>query len=399
MRRLAFFLAGSVICLALAHQESAQPRWWKGNTHTHTLWSDGDGAPEHVAAWYRDAGYNFLVLSDHNVLSVSERWVPIREQGPLTDERVQALVERFGAQQVALRESPEPAMRLRTLSEVKAALEEPGAFMLIQGEEITGKVHVNGINLTQQIPATKAGSTSATIQAYVDAVAADGEAGGRPTLAHLNHPNFTWAVSPSDVAPIRGALHFEVYNGHPAVHNPGDAEHASTEQLWDLCLALRLGTLGRELLFGVASDDTHAYFRQSADLANSGRGFVMVRSRELSADAIVAAMRRGDYYSSTGVLLEEVTVDEAGMTLRIDAQQGVAYRTEFIGTRLSEQVLGEVGEVLLSTAKNPARYTFAGDELYVRARVVSDAPMANPAPEDGVQLAWTQPVIPGGTSR
>ena len=44
-------------------------RWYKGNTHTHTTESDGDTPPEEVALWYRDHGYNFLVLSDHNVLT------------------------------------------------------------------------------------------------------------------------------------------------------------------------------------------------------------------------------------------------------------------------------------------------------------------------------------------
>lgn len=49
------------------------PRWWKGNLHTHTLWSDGDDFPEMVAEWYRTRGYNFLALSDHNVLSQGMR--------------------------------------------------------------------------------------------------------------------------------------------------------------------------------------------------------------------------------------------------------------------------------------------------------------------------------------
>ena len=35
-------------------------RWWKGNLHDHTLWSDGDDYPEMVAAWYKDHGYHFL---------------------------------------------------------------------------------------------------------------------------------------------------------------------------------------------------------------------------------------------------------------------------------------------------------------------------------------------------
>jgi len=42
--------------------------WVKGNTHTHTLESDGDSDPEVVARWYKEHGYDFLVISDHNVL-------------------------------------------------------------------------------------------------------------------------------------------------------------------------------------------------------------------------------------------------------------------------------------------------------------------------------------------
>src|SRR5687768_8897544 len=56
-----------------------QPRWWKGNLHTHTLWSDGDDFPEMVAEWYRTRDYNFLALSDHNVLSQGMRWMKAAE--------------------------------------------------------------------------------------------------------------------------------------------------------------------------------------------------------------------------------------------------------------------------------------------------------------------------------
>ena len=44
-------------------------RWYKGQTHTHTLESDGDSTPEEVTRWYHERGYHFLVLSDHNVLT------------------------------------------------------------------------------------------------------------------------------------------------------------------------------------------------------------------------------------------------------------------------------------------------------------------------------------------
>src|SRR5687767_12504574 len=43
--------------------------WYKGNTHTHTLNSDGDSTPDDVVRWYREHRYQFLVLSDHNFLT------------------------------------------------------------------------------------------------------------------------------------------------------------------------------------------------------------------------------------------------------------------------------------------------------------------------------------------
>ena len=48
---------------------SRGPTYWKGNLHTHSLWSDGDDFPEMIADWYKRHGYHFLTLTDHNVLS------------------------------------------------------------------------------------------------------------------------------------------------------------------------------------------------------------------------------------------------------------------------------------------------------------------------------------------
>ena len=64
---LATFGAGS--------EQSDELKWFKGNLHTHTWWSDGDSPPETVTAWYREHGYQFLVLSDHNGLSEGTKWI------------------------------------------------------------------------------------------------------------------------------------------------------------------------------------------------------------------------------------------------------------------------------------------------------------------------------------
>ena len=83
----AFMIAVAILGAAVAWRhapeklEPARPLvgsktvYWKGNLHTHSLWSDGDDYPEMIADWYKSHGYQFLALSDHNVLSEGQRWM------------------------------------------------------------------------------------------------------------------------------------------------------------------------------------------------------------------------------------------------------------------------------------------------------------------------------------
>ena len=113
--------------------------FWRGNTHTHSLWSDGDAAPEWIADWYAKNQYNFLVLSDHNILSEGDKGFPVQEGKRLTPERLIALQEQFGVDQVEVREEGDGSrsMRLKTLAELRERYEEPGKFLFLQGEEVT----------------------------------------------------------------------------------------------------------------------------------------------------------------------------------------------------------------------------------------------------------------------
>ncbi len=52
-------------------------QWFKGNLHTHSLWSDGNDFPEMICDWYQRAGYQFLALSDHNILSEGVKWMDV----------------------------------------------------------------------------------------------------------------------------------------------------------------------------------------------------------------------------------------------------------------------------------------------------------------------------------
>ena len=377
-------------------------RWWKGNTHTHTLWSDGDAAPEKVADWYVAHGYDFLVLSDHNVLSEGTRWFPVTEEGEgrLTHSDVDSLRRRFGEEWVETRRSQGGLeMRLKTLQELRERFKSPGDFLFIQGEELTdafdgAPVHLNGLNLEERIPPQGGDSVTETLQNNVDAVNAQGKRTGREVLAHVNHPNFGWALSPVDVAAVKGARFFEVYNGHPAVNNHGDEEHPDTGRIWDIALTLRLTELDLGLLYGLATDDAHHYSQWGPGHANPGRGWVMVRARGLDPAALIRALQAGDFYSSSGVVLEDVRRRGEDIVVEVAAEPGVTYTTCFIGTRRRGEHTGPVGEVLKESTGERAVYRFRGDELYVRAEIVSSRPHPNPHAEGDLERAWVQPVLP-----
>ncbi|MBP6772748.1 MAG: hypothetical protein KA154_07075, partial [Gemmatimonadaceae bacterium] len=180
----------------------ADARWFKGNTHTHTTESDGDTAPAEVAQWYKRHGYQFLVLSDHNVF---------------TDPRTIA----------SLMDS---------------------SFLLIPGEEVTTSfqrkaVHINALAVTRVIPPIRDDSTLlGTIQRTVDAIRAE------RAVPHINHPNFLWSIDSATLFRVRNDRLFEIFNGHPTVHNVGGGEWPGLEEVWDGLLS------GGKRIYGIAVD-------------------------------------------------------------------------------------------------------------------------------------------------
>jgi hypothetical protein len=104
--------------------------------------------------------------------------------------------------------------------------------------------------------------------------------------------------------------------------------------MWDILLAERLSD-GREVMYGVAVDDAYNYHDLDSEHSNPFRGWVMVRKRaeSLDAAAIVSAMESGDFYGSSGVVLDSIDVSDETLSLSIRAEADASYRTSFIGTK------------------------------------------------------------------
>ena len=387
-----------------------ETQWWKGNLHTHSLWSDGDDYPEMIADWYKKNGYHFLGISDHNILAEGNRWIHIEKNagGRMAFEKY---LERFGPKWDEHKtEKNIPKVRLKNFSEYKAKMSVEGKFLLMQAEELTDRfqgvpIHINATNLKNYIPPQGGSSLATVIQNNVNAVLEQRKKTGQPMFPHINHPNFGWALKPTDMIQLKGEQFFEVYNGHPAVNNYGDAKHLSTVQIWDIINAYRVGIYKLPLMFGLATDDAHNYHQIAIGKSNTGRGWVMVKAPALSAPSIIEAMEKGDFYSSSGVSLSSIQTTKESFSFKISTEKGVTYKTWFVGTRnnfknskdlakrnsLHPSAAG-IGEILGQTDSIEPKYNFKGDELYVRAHVVSSKKKSNPYSSGEQEQAWLQPI-------
>ena len=187
-------------------QTPAAGRWYKGNTHTHTLNSDGDSTPDEVVRWYREHGYQFLVLTDHNFLT-----------------SVDGLNALHGADEQVPRRP---------------------------GEEVTDTF--NGRRCT---------STGSTCRRWWS------RRGGTSVVDVLQrerqlHPAERTAFRTSIIRTSAGRSRatncsgsnnklFEIFNGHPEVNNEGGGGVPGLEEVWDAILSS-----GR-FMYGIAVDDAH----------------------------------------------------------------------------------------------------------------------------------------------
>ena len=292
----------------------AEAKWYKGNIHAHTTMSDGDAPPEKVVRWYRRHAYDFLVLSDHNHLTLLD----------------------YGSNRPRRRRP-----------------------LMIPGEELSVNlhggaiaVHVNGIGISRMVEPIDADEVVPTIQANVNAIL---QAGG---IASINHPNYAWSFDHEAIKQVSGASLLEVFNGHPSSNVHGAPCKFTYEQIWDGVLSS-----GRAI-FGVATDDSHNFYDFAHDMSNPGRGWLMVRAPELTRESIVEAMASGEFYATTGVALSEIQVSEEGIELTIEQEREYLYTSRFTGPD---------GALLAESTGLQAAYQVRGDEGYVRATVHSSS--------------------------
>jgi hypothetical protein len=287
-------------------------RWLKGNTHTHTQYSDGDSPPETVVDWYEAHEYDFLFLTDHNILIPDDHLVRLQR----------------------------------------------GSLPVWQGEEVTmAAVHVNGLGVTELIAppwpgkslfeAEVAASHTKRVRWAVERVLAQGG------VAHVNHPNYLYTLTIDDLLASGDFGLLEVANGHNAVHNEGDATHPSTEVIWDALLQS-----GRQV-WGVASDDAHHFQTWGENYSNPGRGWLQVEADAARMSDVLESLRHGRFYASSG--LELAAYESSGSEMSLELADGEA----------TIELIGPGGAVLETIAEDRATFRLTAVGSYARVRATA----------------------------
>jgi hypothetical protein len=158
--------------------------WYRGNTHTHARFSDqhnNDDVPK-IAGWYKDAGYSFLLLSEHNDHLEKKKIICHDE---ITD---------------------------------------PGKFLMLCGLELSNEKHLTALGITEYT------GDEVSLQDGVDKTLAEG---GLPIL---NHP-YSSGISMRRFIETPGLNHLEVFNGNRPEQTP------FVESLWDSILSAPEGRI------------------------------------------------------------------------------------------------------------------------------------------------------------
>lgn len=234
---------------------SAPGRFWRGNLHTHSDRSDGVLSPAEVCRRYRAEGYDFLALTDHFIGMYD---YPLVDTVPFRTEGFTTLL---GAE-------------------------------LHSGAQKNGELwHILAVGLPADFapPATRS-FIAEPDQETGPQIAARAVAAG--AFVAVAHPQWS-GLTLDDARSIEAAHAVEIYNhGCAAGCDRGDGAGIA-----DLLL-----TEGRRLSL-IATDDAH--FSEPDHFG----GWVMVKAPENTPEALLAALKRGDFYSSQGPEIRDFRIE------------------------------------------------------------------------------------------
>jgi histidinol phosphatase-like PHP family hydrolase len=265
---------------------AAPGQFWRGNIHTHSTRSDGRLEPEEVCRRYREAGYDFLCLSDH--------FLP-KYGFPITD-----------------------TISFRTNSFTTIL----GAEVHAPSNSLGEAWHILAAGLPLDFEPTGEAETGAQLAARARAAGA---------FVGIAHPQWSGLTIDDGLAMIDRAHAVEIYNHGCAVEcTRGDGTYLLDQLL-----------TGGHRFTAYAADDAHFRFEDGFG------GWMMVKAEANEPSALLAAMKAGLFYSSQGPVIHGFSVSSGEAVVECSPVRNVAIVGR--GTRVAHQVGSDISKATLST--------------------------------------------------
>ncbi len=248
---------------------TAPGRFFRGNLHTHSTRSDGVLDPAEVCRRYRDEGYDFLALTDH-------------------------FIGAYGYPIVDTRAFRTPGFTTILGAELHSGAQENGELW-----------HVLAVGLPQDFaPPDAPGFHAVPGMETAPALAERAVAAG--AFVAIAHPQWS-GLTLADARSVSAAHAVEVYNHGCAA----GCDRADGWAIADLLLS------GGRRLTAVATDDAH--FNEPDHFG----GWVMVKAEENDPEALVAALKAGQHYSTEGPEIRRIALTDKGIEVECSAARSV----------------------------------------------------------------------------
>ncbi len=279
--------------------------WLKGCFHIHSSHSDGKLKPAEIYNFYKNKGYDFIAITDHNIVT-----------------------------------------KVNNKSDKDfLVIENSVEFNLADSD-----LHILGIGMQSE--------RFEKFQDHQEIINYILKNGGISIIAH---PNWLWVPGFNELSRLRDYHGIEIFNAS-IKEPPVDLYSSSSFALekWDYLLSKGIE------IWGFAADDLHAPKKHLVF-----NGWIMVNVKKMSKEDIFDSIKKGDFYCSTGVILNDYYCNENNYY--VDSENG-------------EEVVfvGDNGKIIKAIDGKKGKIEISKKFKYIRCEVRS---------KDGI--AYTQPVFTG----
>ena len=266
----------------------ADGNFYKANLHTHTTVSDGKLTPLEAKERFKSLGYSIVAYTDHELM------IPHPE---LCDGEFLAIT---GYELSVNSTIPAPFTKTYHLNYYSPDINR-AASRTMAVTSIWGKEHMQAL-ITDEIRALsteKRVYSKEFVQSLIDTAAAEG------ALMSYNHP--VWSLqSREDYEGLHGFFGVEWANTGCILADYPD----STEPMEYML------NMGEDTCYPLATDDCHK-------AEEYGLSWVVVKAENLEYSTVFEALRRGDFYSSTGPEIFEAYVEDGKVHVKTSEAKSI----------------------------------------------------------------------------